>query len=166
MTQLEFKIGRTNDNREIRWRTVAIIEFNYQKIIGLSDDNQWLTVSGSDESNNLHIISNREDCYYLMAILEKSREEIESNIKAGIENLNVPILQYDNFPFLDLIKFSLSADSKHWGTKAALWLRQEDFDDELNDIVTKIICKKALDQKTSHQIFTMMRRYQRTKANR
>ena len=154
-------IGKTNDNVQVKWIPVCIVEFDpgYKRIIGLSSDGVWLNTFELPRSQKLSLIRKREDCYYIMAILDKERFEIESLIKQGITANNLPPSIYNTFPFVEILKFCLANYGGHWSYRAATWLTQEDFDDELTNIVETIIREKQLDQKTRHYLFALMKKY-------
>lgn len=166
MDTIGWKIGKTRDDKEVRWVPIITVDFGYKKVIGLTTDNFWVTTFEPPMTTDLFLVSDRQGCYHIMAILEKERAEIERKLKLGIEELELPISIYASFPFLDLIKFTLSADGGHWGFKAAKWLRQEEIDDELTAIINDLIVRKSMDKKTRDELFTMMKRYERLKASR
>ena len=154
-------IGETTDNVQVKWIPICIVGFDpaYKRIIGLSSDGVWLNTFELPRSQKLSLIRKREDCYYIMAILDKKRLEIESLIKQGIAANNLPPAIYNTFPIVEILKFCLANDGGHWSYRAATWLTQEDFDDELTNIVDTIISEKQLDQKTRHYLFALMKKY-------
>lgn len=156
---IDWIIGKTKENVQIKWIPICIVDFgeNYKRVIGLSSDGVWLNTFELPRSQNLSLIRQREDCYFMMAILDKERTEIENLLKQGIASRNLKCTIYNTFPFVDILKFCLANDGGHWSYRAVAWLRQEEFDDELTGIVKTIINEKQLDQKTRHYLFALMK---------
>jgi len=114
-----------------------------------------------ENSYQINIIKEKSEYLGLITVLEKDRNDIEQLVLEGFRR-SFDGDEVDVFPFVDLIKFAIDKDRGYWALKAVNWLRQDDFDNELCEIVKDIINKKNLDQKSRHLIFKMMKRYDRT----
>jgi hypothetical protein len=159
-----WEIGIGIGNSRIKWISIATVEFDpeYKRRIGITEHGVWITSIEREGANSqLFVIENRQDCYHLMAILEKDRNEIENLIKNGLEKNNLNKDKLITFPFKDLIKFTLANDSSHWALKAKSWIRESELDDEFVDISNNIIKAKKLDQKTRHDLFKLVNRYKK-----
>lgn len=75
------------------------------------------------EKNNIVQIKDREDCYWITAITDKKRDEVEGLLKKGIEELSLSNELYNTFPFKEILKFSLDKNSPYWKQRACEWLR-------------------------------------------
>ncbi|HEY4788700.1 MAG TPA: hypothetical protein VIH57_21765 [Bacteroidales bacterium] len=166
-SKIDWKLGKNKDNAIVEWIPICSVIFSdgHKRIIGLSKDGFWINVFESPRTENLFVIKNREDCYYIMAIIDKERIEIESSIEKGLDLNDLSIKLIDTFPFKEIIKYSLII-GRHWGIKATKWIRQKEFDEELCNITRMIIEKKELDQRSRHDLFKMMNRFEKQKTNR
>jgi len=148
---------------QIYWFPVFTVEFNpnYKRVFGLTSDGFWMCKIVREDSYQINIIKEKPEYLSLITVLEKDRNDIEQLVLEGFRR-GFDGDEVDVFPFVDLIKFAIDKDRGYWALKAVNWLRQDDFDNELCEIVKDIINKKNLDQKSRHLIFKMMKRYDRT----
>ena len=99
--RINWKVGITKDNIEIKWIPICTVEFGSEnkRIIGLSQDSLWINTFELPRKNDLYIIKSREDSYHIMAILDNERAEIEELIKKGIEYNDLALEIFNTFPF-------------------------------------------------------------------
>ena len=156
--------GKTKNNKLKKWVTICPLEFSatYQRTIGLSENGIWVQKDNRDINNDIYLIETRNDCYYLLTVLEFDRLKIENWLMNGLETAGLPIELINTFPFKELIKYTLTSGTPYWQGLAIKWLRQEDFDNEFRNISISIIERKELDQKSRHQLFRMKKRYEKS----
>ncbi|WP_338813342.1 hypothetical protein V9L05_18415 [Bernardetia sp. Wsw4-3y2] len=165
-SKIDWKLGTTINDVTIEWIPICSVAFgdDYKRIIGLTKEEFWINGFEPPRTEGLYIIKNREDCYHIMAIIDKERIEIEELVKNGLKLNGMLVENFNTFPIKEIIKFSLTS-TRHWGIRAATWIRQEEFDEELCDITRMIIEKKELDQRSRHDLFKMMKRFEKQKAS-
>lgn len=156
------RIDYTKDKSQVGWIPICIIEFSpdYKRIIGLSDNGIWV-IAVDEPIYKLDLIKNRADCYFMITILTKGRNEVEQLLQEGIRTSGLNPNIFKSFPFKELIKHSLLNGSAYWSSKGIDWLNQDDFDDEFVQIAQYIIEEKLLNQKYRHTLFRLMKRYER-----
>lgn len=161
-SKIDWKIGKTKNNVTIEWIPICSLVFSneYKRIIGLTKDGFWVNGFESPRNEDLYMIKSREDCYYIMAIIDKERTDVENQLLNGLKLNNISTDVLNTFPFNDIIKFSLTS-TNYWGIRATSWIRQKEFDDELYNIGQSIIDKKGLDQRSRHDLFKMMQRFKK-----
>lgn len=158
------RISTNSSHEEITWIPVFKVSFRDEnfKIFGISAKGKWVMKTSRDIENQIFEINIESDSYYLITLLEKDRKSIELAIEKGLKEYNLDESIFQLFPLIDLMKYTLKHGSFHWAQKAFFWLRVEDFDKDFVLIVNEIVENKKFTQKVRHQLFRLMKRYEKS----
>ncbi|MGB1296518.1 MAG: hypothetical protein ACPG6V_13655 [Flavobacteriales bacterium] len=158
------RISTNSSQEEITWIPVFNVHYrdDYFKIFGISAKGKWVLKTSRDIENQIFEINVESDSFYLITLLEKDRKSIELAIEKGLKEYNLDDSMFQSFPFKDLMKYTLKHGSFHWVQKASFWLNVEDFDKDFVLIVKEIVENKKFTQKVRHQLFRLMKRYEKS----
>jgi len=155
----KWKTDKTVDKNEVCWLPILTITFDFapNRIIGITDTGYW---TAQWSNGNIEIISERDKCFNLLVCLEKDRGHFFDLLKKAITRQNIRLELNMTFPAIELIKFTLQSGTP-WATNAALWLREDDIDKELEELINQFIDNRNYSQQARHQAFKVLKRWQK-----
>lgn len=155
----KWKTGKTVDKDEIHWLPILTITFDFapNRILGITDTGYW---TAQWSNGNIETICSREKCFNLLVCLEKERSEFIDLLENAITQQNLDLEVTKTFPVVELIKFTLKSGTP-WATNAAFWLREDEIDTELEELINQFIGDKRFSQQARHQAFKVLKRWQK-----
>ena len=150
---------------EIKWIPIFSLEFreDYSRIFGLTSDGYWMNKVFIGGNETISVVREKSEYIGLITVFEKDRTFIERNLLEGLKENTAGNYSLAIFPFLDLIKYALSEPNLYWATLASNWLKQEEIDEELCEIIFEIVDQKRFNQNLRHHLFKLMKRYEQSK---
>jgi len=111
----------------------------------ISENKNWLFA----RSQNLYQIKSTEDCYHILPLVELERDKVISLLKGEIGNIKPNISPTELYSML--LKFSIRSNT-HWGVMAIPKLKNKDLDEELIELIERILNEKMYNQKSRHTL--------------
>ncbi|TFE19167.1 hypothetical protein [Cohnella luojiensis] len=98
-------------NMNIGWFSLHTLP--NKSVLGYSQDNHWVVVSNTE----MKIIGSEKSYLYLLNVLEEPLEKFKIKLNNQITNEQIP-----EFPYLELIRFTLKEGSAYWIELALNWI--------------------------------------------
>ena len=155
----KLKLEKTLDGEEIQWQPTfkLTIDLAPNRKLGFADNGHWIV---QYSNGNTEIISSREKCYHLLICLEIERSDFFEHLKKATTDGDFNKKLIETFPAVNLIKFTLASGTP-WVTNAVGWLKEDDMDEELEELVNQVIENKRIPQQARHQAFKVLKRWQK-----
>lgn len=141
-----------NETITILW--FPLVEISFDRWIGLSNKGDWITQGFDDK---VSIIS-QDNLVPFLPCLEHDKSMFMSSLSEGLKEYNIERESNEIFPTKNLIVCGLISGSDYWATLAVKWLEDLYIDDELKELLKKLLSSKWASQKLRHKVQKLLKR--------
>ncbi len=155
----QWQLYDSGNGEIIRWHPILTLTFDNapNRTLGIANDYKWVA---EWFNGKLEKLNSRDDCINILVCLQKDRSEFEMQLKSSVLKNGFDAKTSETFPVVELIKFALKSETP-WAADAISWLRQEDIDVELEELLTKFIENKQFTQPVRHRAFKILKNWQK-----